>query len=1171
MVLRRSRLAPAAQSPRGSRGTARAAGLSGSLLALLATVGLLVQGCDRAAGPEPSSASPVGLHPAPDSVTGSGAQLLLSPQSPQIGQGTAQVFSMRSLAADGHVRDVTAQARWTVTRESGDPAGSAQDGIVSLAQPGRYRVTAEFDGGRISTPIVVTAAAIRSVSVTPTLPKVAKGLTQQFKAVATMTDGTMQDVTTVASWSVRDSSGTGIASINSAGVATAKNIGKARVSARYMLTSGSTTMEVTPAAIKTLSIAPINPAIAKGTSQSFTATGVFSDGTVQDLTTQVDWAVRDVMGSGVASIDGSGTAVGDTVGQAAVSAEFQGQVAETNLTVTAAAVVGLSISPLTPSIPKGMAQQFTATARMTDGSSQDVSAVASWLALDITGSGVASVDGSGLARGNAVGVANIGCAYRGFTATTTLTVASAVLVSVAVSPATASIAKGRTQSFQLLGTYSDGSSVDISGSALWQVSDVSGTDVAAIDARGRALGKNPGQARIQAEHMGKSASALLTVGPAVLSEVTIVPGGASIAIGATQTFKLSGVYSDGATQDLSAMAAWSITDIAPATGVATLSSGGIATGKAKGSATVAAVYSTFRATATLAVGLPRGICSPSGWCWRNPLPQGNYMPSVWAADASNAWAVSDYGVILRWNGSTWDPVPSGTTQNLLAIWGQDRNNIWAVGVGGVIVKWNGTTWAVHSSGTTQNLSAVWGWDANNVWAAGAGGTILKWDGSAWTAQSSGSAAYLRGLFGTSATSVWAVGQGSTVLKWDGSAWTPQPFTTPLPSAVYLRSIWGTDDKNLWAVGEVSLLGNQGVILRWNGTTWDLDPTAPLLLGVRLRGVWGSDASHVAVVGDSGTIVQWNGSAWTTTSAGSTNHLNGVAGAGTSLIWAVGDRGAIVKWSFGGTVTPYSSGSTTGIISVWGSDSSHIWFVGYGGQILFWNGVRFETQASGTTASLTDVWGTDARNVWATGSNGTLLRWNGTAWSPVTSGTTQHLNGLHGTGADNIWFAGYGSTLLRWNGSSVSPMVLPTLVNLTSVWASSASDAWTVGFAGTILRWNGTTWTAETSGSTSDLGHVRGSSSSSVWAVGAGGRILFWNGTSWAIQTSGVTQNLQTLWASSASNVWVVGDGGTLLQWNGSTWTPRASDTTSTLFGVWGSAANNVWAAGVNGTILQYAP
>jgi len=1161
---------PATQSRRDRGPGPRVAGWLGvSLLALLVAGGW---GCDRPATDDAPAAAPAGLVPSPASRTQGHAQLLLSPTSPQIGHGTAQVFVMRSMQDDGHVRDVTAHSRFTVTRDSGERVGDAPDGIVALAEPGRYLVTAEFDGGRISTPIVVTAAAVRSVTVTPGSPKVAKGLTQQFKAVATMTDGTTQDVTAVASWSVKDTSGTAVATVNSAGLASAKNVGKARISARYNLTSGSTTMEVTPAAIKTLSIAPQNPSIAKGTSQGFTATGQFTDGTVQDLTTQVDWAVRDVMGSGIASIDATGTAVGDAVGQAAVSAEFEGQISETTLTVTAAAVVSLSISPLTPSIAKGLSQQFKATARMSDGSSQDVSAVASWLALDITGSGVASVDASGLAKANAVGLANIGCAYRGFAATTTLEVKPALLVSVAMNPTTASIAKGRKQSFQLIGTYSDGSKVNVSSSALWQVADVTGTDVASVDGSGQALGKNVGTARISAEHMGKSASAALTVGPAEVNAVTLLPGNVRIAVGATQAYKLLGFLTDGTTRDLTSMTTWKISDIPPATGVATITASGVATGKAVGTATVTADYDSLRATVTLAVGPGSpisSVCSSGGWCWRNPLPQGGYLPSVWAADASNAWTVGDQGLILRWNGTSWDQVTSGTTQNLLAVWGLDRNNIWAVGVGGVIVKWNGTSWAVQSSGTTQSLSAVWGWDASNVWAAGANGTILKWDGSAWKMQPSGTPAYLRGLFGTSASSVWAVGQSGTILKWDGMTWTPQSAGgSPAP---YLRAIWGTDDKNLWAVGDMSVIAPVAMILHWDGMKWNTDPSFPLLLAGRLRGIWGSDANNIVAVGDNGAVAQWNGSGWASRASVSSSNLNGVSGSGTGSVWFVGDSGTIMKWSFGGGPLPYSSGSLTGITSSWGSDANNIWFVGYSGQILYWNGTRLQAQPSGTTQSLLEVWGTDARNVWAMGSAGTLLHWDGSTWSPVSSGTTQLLDGAFGTSANNVWFVGSSGTILRWDGTAVSPVASPVTSSLTSIWGPSANDLWATSYTGILLHWDGTSWTQQASGITADLKRVFGTSSSNIWVVGQGGQILRWNGTSWTAQTSGTTQNLYTVWASSPSSAWAAGDNGTLLQWNGTAWTPRASGTSTTLYSLWGSSASNVWVAGTIGTILQYAP
>jgi hypothetical protein len=386
---------------------------------LLITAALGISGC--------SSEGPVPPAPASEAESdatheAAAAQLMLSPSNPQIAQGTAQQFSLRVRGRDGRTRDVTARGAWSVATSEGSVLAAGPDGLVALDAPGRYQVTVEYEGRTLRTPIVVTTAALRSLSVTPTAPKVAKGLLQQFKATASFTDGTTQDVTALAGWSVKDVTGTRVATINSAGLASAKAVGKARITARYQTSSATATLEVTAATVTSLAVAPPDPTIAKGSEQAFTARATFSDGAVQDVTELADWVISDVMGTGVASIDGSGTALGEAVGQARVSAEYGGKTAEATLTVTAAAVVSLALSPTAATIDKGSTQKFTATARLSDGSTQDVTASAAWTATDVTGTGVASIDRSGLAKGQAAGQASISCAYRGATATARLEV-----------------------------------------------------------------------------------------------------------------------------------------------------------------------------------------------------------------------------------------------------------------------------------------------------------------------------------------------------------------------------------------------------------------------------------------------------------------------------------------------------------------------------------------------------------------------------------------------------------------------------------------------------------------------------------------------------------------------------------------------------------------------------
>lgn len=357
-----------------------------------------------------------------EAIDVSAAQLMLSPSNPQIAQGTAQQFALRSVGKNGRVRDLTGKAAWRVSLPGSGQPQKAEDGLVALSAPGRYQVTVEYAGQALTTPITVTTASLQSLAVSPATTKVAKGVLKQFTAKATFTDGSTQDVTTLSGWSIKDTTGTGVATINSTGLATTKKVGKARITARYLTSSASATLEVTAAAVTMLAISPLSPTISKGSEQRFSATATFTDATVQDVTSLADWVIADVMGSGVASIDGSGTATGDAVGQAKVSAEYQGKTAATTLTVTAAAVASIAISPASASIIKGTTQKFTATAQLTDGSTQDVTTTAAWTATDLLGVSVASVDASGLAKGQSVGQARISCTYRGFSSTATLEV-----------------------------------------------------------------------------------------------------------------------------------------------------------------------------------------------------------------------------------------------------------------------------------------------------------------------------------------------------------------------------------------------------------------------------------------------------------------------------------------------------------------------------------------------------------------------------------------------------------------------------------------------------------------------------------------------------------------------------------------------------------------------------
>src|SRR3989304_3098896 len=113
---------------------------------------------------------------------------------------------------------------------------------------------------------------------------------------------------------------------------------------------------------------------------------------------------------------------------------------------------------------------------------------------------VATIDASGLATSVAVGTTNITVASEGITSPAQiLTVIPAKLVSIAVAPENPTIALGQTQQFTANGTFTDGSTKDITGTATWSSSNNS---IATIDASGLASPKATGTTPITATSEG---------------------------------------------------------------------------------------------------------------------------------------------------------------------------------------------------------------------------------------------------------------------------------------------------------------------------------------------------------------------------------------------------------------------------------------------------------------------------------------------------------------------------------------------------------------------------------------------------------------------------------------------------------------------------------------------
>src|SRR6185369_10064344 len=99
------------------------------------------------------------------------------------------------------------------------------------------------------------------------------------------------------------------------------------------------------------------------------------------------------------------------------------------LTVTAATLQSIAVTPANPSLAKGLTQQFTATGTFSDNSTEDLTAQVTWASATPA---TATIDSSGLATAIALGTSTISATLGGVTGSTVLTVTAATLQSIAV-------------------------------------------------------------------------------------------------------------------------------------------------------------------------------------------------------------------------------------------------------------------------------------------------------------------------------------------------------------------------------------------------------------------------------------------------------------------------------------------------------------------------------------------------------------------------------------------------------------------------------------------------------------------------------------------------------------------------------------------------------------------
>jgi hypothetical protein len=170
------------------------------------------------------------------------------------------------------------------------------------------------------------------------------------------------------------------------------------------------------ASLTSIALIPQETSLPKGLNRQFHLIGRYSDGKIRDLTTSAKWSSTN---TSAMLIDDTGLATATGVGDTTVRASSGSTTAESGISITPAALVGLAISPFNLSVGRGTKLQFRVTGTASDSTSNDVTDKVQFIS---TNPSVVAVDGSGVARALGIGTSVIRASYHGVATATSLSV-----------------------------------------------------------------------------------------------------------------------------------------------------------------------------------------------------------------------------------------------------------------------------------------------------------------------------------------------------------------------------------------------------------------------------------------------------------------------------------------------------------------------------------------------------------------------------------------------------------------------------------------------------------------------------------------------------------------------------------------------------------------------------
>ena len=441
--------------------------------------------------------------------------LVAKPQSLNIPKGLTANITVTGGFSDGTGRDITDDCRFLTGDENiaaAESAGkSTTAGLVRGVGKGSTVITVQKDKLKAEVEVTVSDAELKSLSVSSESASVIAGYSLQLEADASYSDGTSVKVTSEAEWT----SGAPDTASVAKGKVTGLAAGTVTVTAKFGGKTASKKITVSKAVLTSLDIDAGSGKVSSGLTLQLKAAAYYSDGTVSVVTGEVEWRSRD---TGTAIVDDNGLVTGKAAGNVTIEAKFAGKTFTQDITVTAAVVTRVAVTPDSASVIVGNTAELTATAYYSDGSSSTVTAddECEWTS-EVPEKVI--VD-----KGEVTGVAptdsdvEVTASFGGFEGSALISVPEATSFTFTVGSAevtdgaTVDLTVGETLEVQAGVTFSDGQEIEDAVSLIEWTLGEGGGDIVEIDQEtGAITGKAAGETAVTADLYGLQISFSINV------------------------------------------------------------------------------------------------------------------------------------------------------------------------------------------------------------------------------------------------------------------------------------------------------------------------------------------------------------------------------------------------------------------------------------------------------------------------------------------------------------------------------------------------------------------------------------------------------------------------------------------------------------------------------------